>query len=620
MTKVIKIALFIVSVLAATFISIKGAMILNGGDFEVGDYYFEVDPVITNFLVNPNPALYNSFFPPLMMPLSLEIRTIFSLPFYWLGIINANENPVQSVANFNNRYIIGSLLLLIFSYGALLFSIFKDQIKNLDPKYVLKLFLIVILIAVNPLTFSALNWTHPEEVLLAALIASASLMALKKEYIWAAIFTGLAMATKQPAFFLFPAIFLFIETGQRKRFFLISISTFLIITIPGVIFSFSNFFEHNFLLVGSQDFNTERGFEVFTAFGLRSIAEIGKPFIFLAALLLPLGAALINQDKKSLYLKNLQLSSLQFVLIIPVLFLIRSIFDLGNISYYLLPAGISFILIDYYLQKNYQEKIPSQLRDLPTIPVVATLGSLLLAIIFWRDVLPDLDPMIRGLITMAIILPAIGFMLIKIFPIKKIQSVTKKETAVLVSASLLIILTLGATHQVLNDPEPKLQYNTFKPYSLKRIPLALPSGQSGYWLGKEPVDSLILEKEGMHPKIVFTRYSKKGAITTSFYYGNELTSSDIVVETYNKVPLKINLLIEECLNKNCQGYKILKINNLPILFKAENKDGVSSWQNNNWQALVFIKDQMVKITNNGLAVNLDELVNQLKEIKTAAKD
>jgi len=53
------------------------------------------------------------------------------------------------------------------------------------------------LAVINPVTFRALHWGHPEELLTAALCVGAVLAALRNRQIVAAVLLGLALASKQ---------------------------------------------------------------------------------------------------------------------------------------------------------------------------------------------------------------------------------------------------------------------------------------------------------------------------------------------------------------------------------------------------------------------------------------
>jgi hypothetical protein len=75
--------------------------------------------------------------------------------------------------------------------------------------------MVVGLAVVNPLTFRALHWGHPEELLAGALCVGAVLAALRERQVAAGLLLGLALATKQWA--VLAVLPVMLATGGRRR-------------------------------------------------------------------------------------------------------------------------------------------------------------------------------------------------------------------------------------------------------------------------------------------------------------------------------------------------------------------------------------------------------------------
>lgn len=72
-------------------------------------------------------------------------------------------------------------------------------------------------VLVNPLTYSALDFGHPEELLAAALCAGAVLAGARGRAIWAGVLLGCALATKQWAALAILPVLLATPRGSRRR-------------------------------------------------------------------------------------------------------------------------------------------------------------------------------------------------------------------------------------------------------------------------------------------------------------------------------------------------------------------------------------------------------------------
>jgi len=98
------------------------------------------------------------------------------------------------------------------------------------------------LAVVNPLTFKALHWGHPEELLAAALCVGAVLAALRDRPLLAGLLLGLALATKQWALLaVLPALL----AVPRQRLGLLGVAgaTAAVLTLPLLLANFGQFSE-----------------------------------------------------------------------------------------------------------------------------------------------------------------------------------------------------------------------------------------------------------------------------------------------------------------------------------------------------------------------------------------
>jgi hypothetical protein len=604
--------------LISTYILSRLALFGNSELFNIGDYYFEVDPVLLNFLKEPNIEFYNSFFPPQMMPLSVIIRAPAIFLFESLGFVSNVTDPVFYTKEFRERYLAGAMTIVFLSLLVIFTVIFKSFpafFKNgLTKKDVFITIgfavLAALMFALNPLIVSSIVWGHPEETLMAALLAAGGLLLLKRDYLWAGIILGLAIATKQPAVFILPAAFFFVPSEYRKKFVGALVITSFIFIVPWMLTHPVDFFEQNFLIAGSQDFNVPRGFDILSPLGLRDWGEIGKPLMFLIAFLLPFSLARLNQDKKSLRLSKLKITPLQFAGAVPIIFIIRFAFDLGNISYYALPAGMSFIFLDYLIQRKkggvWRESVPNPPMVLPTLTFFM---SIFFAIVFYQELFREMGPDWRGGLTLIVIgFPLLAGILSLYQPVS--SKIKLKEWIVTGITGLLIIFLLVGYHSISDQPNLARQYKDLKEYrSNEKMSRALPEEQTGYWLGENSAIKRELLFRGMDGGIVYNVYSPEGRRTTYFDYGIEGSKKSVEITTYNTVLADRKDFINQCLNKtgDCLGYKPvynLAVGDAVILRNNQGFDGYVKTNNN----------QTVYIKSNDTDIDPQEVLNLLKPL------
>ena len=170
MSRVIKVA----AGLAVLYLSARAGVAMEPGL----DYFSDAGPAIDT-LVRGN---YDEFFAsqPLMGTFSLLVRAPFVA-----AVFHSSETSV---------YLIGVLpcLFATIALGLVLSRSLADRGASTAAQGV-----VAGLAVINPMTFRAIHWGHPEELLAGALCVAALLAALRQRELLAGILLGLAISTKQ---------------------------------------------------------------------------------------------------------------------------------------------------------------------------------------------------------------------------------------------------------------------------------------------------------------------------------------------------------------------------------------------------------------------------------------
>lgn len=603
----------------ATFVSLQLSLFGNSILFEAGDYYFEVDPVMLQFLQSPGIDFYNSFFPPQMTPVSVVIRA----PVVWaaeaLGLVTAATDPIFSQDEFRGRYLAGAATLLMIGFSLLVFSIgraFPEYWKGKERSirhalvYLICLVLATLLLALNPLITSSVVWGHPEETLMGAFLVAGALALIRGRTVPGAILLGLAMATKQPAIFIAPAAFLLVPPEERRRFVGWLLGAALVGIVPWVLTHPVDFFQQNILVAGSQDFNVKRGFELLTPLGLRNWGEIGKPLIALVSLLLPLSLARLNQDVKSWRVSALRIGAGQMAAATVIVFAVRFSFDLGNISYYALPAGLSLLLLDYLWQRD--PRFPWR-KTFPNPPVVfpffTLIGSLYYGLVFYQDLFQDMGSDWRGSFTLIMIgFPLVLAVLVTYQPVSGRIGRRQWLTAFVTILGAALLLT--GYHNLADQPKRERLYKELKEYKTnERMLRALPPGQEGFWLGENPV-GLELRFRALDGNVVFTAHSPEGRRTTYFDYGRPGARGSLEITTYNTTLADRKVFINQCLagQGSCLGYRPLR--DLPA------GDALISGKQGRWDAYLRAPNgQTIYLKSSDPEIRPEQVLRSLQEME-----
>ena len=202
------------------------------------------------------------------------------------------------------------------------------------------------LATINPLTFKALHWGHPEELLAAALCVGAVLAALRGRSLWAGLLLGLALATKQWALLaVLPA--LLAAPDRRLALLAVSGAVAAVLTIPLLLADTSSFnnVAQSAAGQGAGGASTTPWNVWWPLANLVTlpggqerwmapswVATVSHPAIVLAAL--PLSALLWRRADRR---------SDDALLLLALLFLLRCMLDNWNNDYYHVPFFLSLL-------------------------------------------------------------------------------------------------------------------------------------------------------------------------------------------------------------------------------------------------------------------------------------
>jgi hypothetical protein len=229
------------------------------------------------------------------------------------------------------------------------------------------------LAVINPITFRALHWGHPEELLCAALCVGAVLAALRERELLAGILLGLAIATKQWALI---AVLPVLIAAPRRRLPLLAIAGALAAAfyLPGLIANGDSFRGATEAAAGQAVGGASTtpwslwwplADVADSPFGERYLAPdwvgtVSHPLIVL--LPIPLAALLWRRPDRR---------PDDALLLLALLFLLRCLLDNWNNDYYHAPFFVSLLAWE-------------TLRR-PGVPYLSLAVAILLGISFWPD-------------------------------------------------------------------------------------------------------------------------------------------------------------------------------------------------------------------------------------------
>lgn len=233
--------------------------------------------------------------------------------------------------------------------------------------------LIAGLAVINPITFRALHWGHPEELLCAALCVGAALAALRERELLAGLMLGLAIATKQWALIAVLPVLL-AAPGPRGSLLLTAAAVATALYLPGLIANGDSFGATTEMAAGQSagatsttPWNVWWPLASVTDFSLGErymapawVGVVSHPLIVL--LPIPLAALLWRrQDRRPD----------DALLLLALLFLLRCLLDNWSNDYYHAPFFLSLLAWETIRR--------------PGVPLLSLTVAVLLGLSFWPD-------------------------------------------------------------------------------------------------------------------------------------------------------------------------------------------------------------------------------------------
>lgn len=321
-------------VLLASLLTVLSWLINNPNKHNFADYKTDADASLIKALYHGPFILYTTHPQPLMWPVALLVR----LPALWVAKLGGWLPMGASWNQLWSRYEIGcfsvlfvvSLVILITCWG-----------KRWSERLAAILFALVIV--VNPLTQAALVYGHPEEILGTAFLFCGVISLFKGRWNWGAVLLALCFATKENFLLAFPTLLLFVPSARRWRFLISGFIVFIFATVPWM------------MLRGSEVFQATKGISiidgapshysssVWSAFGLADkewVLHFSHPLIAFCALALPMLFA---------WRRGWRLSAIQAAAILTLVMYLRSVLDILDIVYYMLPIIAGLLSLEWAL-------------------------------------------------------------------------------------------------------------------------------------------------------------------------------------------------------------------------------------------------------------------------------
>jgi hypothetical protein len=260
---------------------------------------------------------------------------------------------------------------------------------------------------VSPMTFRALFWGHPEELLGAALCVGAVILATRGRFVLAGVLLGLAIATKQWAILaVLPA--LLAAERERVRLFVYTAGTAALLTLPMAIGDIERFWHNNHGAAGSLSTsltptniwwpygheaaaNVVRNGNASSAHALdATLGAISHPLIIVIGLALPLIYWRVRPDRRPE----------DALLLLALVLLMRCMLDPLTYSYHHAPFLIA--LVGYEGLRR---------RGLPVLGIFAAVALWLTTYV----IAPSADPNVLNRVYIAWTLPLAAYMILSLY-------------------------------------------------------------------------------------------------------------------------------------------------------------------------------------------------------------
>lgn len=212
-----------------------------------GDYVLEAADAIRRAADGDLLSLYDGHIPPLMWPLALVVRVPFVVIGQLLGIsaadIYGEVGPRDQLVQ--TQFALGSVGTLALTGTLVALAVAYVMAGRRGLGRWAFAFACGGLVAWNPMSLNAVAWGHPEEVLMAGLLACGVVLLARGRWLSGAVAVGLAVATKQPALLVVPALFFMVPVGRRLKATAVGAAAAAVVTVPFIVTSLGAFVSQN---------------------------------------------------------------------------------------------------------------------------------------------------------------------------------------------------------------------------------------------------------------------------------------------------------------------------------------------------------------------------------------
>jgi hypothetical protein len=340
---------------------------------------------------------------PLMGSFSLLVRAPFA------GVASAFDGGIL----WEYRLGVFPCLLAVALLGAWLWRLMAARGQS-----VLARVAVLAICLVSPMTFKALFWGHPEEMLAAALCAGAIILATRGRASWAGLLLGLAIATKQWAVLaILPT--LIAARKERVRLCVFAAAAAALLIVPMAIGDFGRFWSNIHGAAGKPSigltptniwwpYGHDAGLEVVrgnnaaAAHALDdSLGALSHPLIMLIGIALPLLYWRARPERRPE----------DALLLLALILLVRCLLDPLTFSYHHAPFLIALVAYEGLRR-----------RGLPVLAIFATVALYLTAYV----IAPSADPNVLNRFYIAWTLPLAAYMVLSLYFPEKAQRLDRR--------------------------------------------------------------------------------------------------------------------------------------------------------------------------------------------------
>lgn len=321
--------------LLAFVLGASAVLAIRAESYWVGDYPAEAGPAIDALIHGRLGDILDSR--PLMGPVSLILRA----PFAALSRLTGGGGPIDA---YENAYRFGVFPCLAVAGAVGVHVAGRMWRAGVRP---LLCWAVPAVVLLNPVTIRAVTYGHPEEVLGAALVVLAMLLALERRSGWAALVLLLAVGTKQWALLAVPAVAVVAERERFGRALLIAAGAAIVVVALLLVVDADAVYDANRVLFDLRGDNTRPASIWWLAMPddvpdpvLRSLPDwlalSAHPLILASAIALPL--ALAERVRAAPWERALPLLAL--------VLLLRCMLDPVDNSYYHVPFFLALLTAD----------------------------------------------------------------------------------------------------------------------------------------------------------------------------------------------------------------------------------------------------------------------------------